>query len=464
MTTGVETQLDVAGRVLDLVRAAAGPGAEAEVLVTRQDLALTRFANSYVHQNVADTVTHVRLRLHVDGRTAVGSSTQLGDGLRALVERTITATRLSPLDPGWPGLAPPAPPPTAGNVDEAAVAATPEERALRVRMFIDAAEGLNTAGYFRTNYVSAAFANSAGQSLAGATTEAAMDGIARTATSDGVARLASVRLADIDGSVLGARAAAKARAGQNPVELPPGQYEVVLESDAVVDILRNFAMWGFNGKAYLERRSFAQLGEQQFDPAVTFAEDVTTPRALGLPFDSEGTPKRRLELVAAGVTRNVAHDRRTAAQAGTSSTGNSWPSARAFGPIPLGMTMVPPGPDLPAGEAAGPAADLSVTALVAGVRRGVLVTDFWYTRVLDPRPLVITGLTRNGVWLIEDGEITTPVKNFRFTQAYPQALAPGAVLGVGTHLVAQPGDWGSESFVAPAVRLASWNFTGGASG
>jgi predicted Zn-dependent protease len=464
MTTHVETQLDVAGRVLDLVRGAAGAGAEAEVLVGRQELALTRFANSYIHQNVADEITHVRLRLHLDGRTAVGSSTQLGEGLRELVERTVAATRLSPPDPGWPGLAPPAPPPTAGNVDEATTAATPEERALRVRTFIDAARGLTTAGYFRTNYLSAAFANSAGQSVAGATTEAAMDGIARTATSDGVARLASYRLADIDGTVLGTRAAAKALASADPVELPPGQYEVVLESDAVVDILRNFAMWGFNGKAYLERRSFAELGAQQFDPAVTFVEDVTTPRALGLPFDSEGTPKRRVAFVEGGVTRNVAHDRRTAAQAGTESTGNAFPGARAMGPIPLGMTMEPPGPDLPAGEAAGPAADLSVMALVAGVRRGLLVTDFWYTRVLDPRPLVVTGLTRNGVWLIEDGEITTPVKNFRFTQAYPQALAPGGVLDVGTHMVTQPGDWGSESFVAPAVRLASWNFTGGASG
>jgi predicted Zn-dependent protease len=464
MTTHVETQLDVAGRVLDLVRDAAGAGAEAEVLVTRRDLALTRFANSYIHQNVADAISHVRLRLHLDGRTAVGSTTELGDGLRGLVERTVTAARLSPPDPGWPGLTPPAPPPTAGNVDEAGVAATPEERALRVRTFIDAARGLTTAGYFRTNYVSAAFANSAGQSVAGATTEAAMDGIARTPTSDGVARLASYRLADIDGAVLGTRAAAKALASTDPVELPPGQYEVVLESDAVVDILRNFAMWGFNGKAYLERRSFAQLGEQQFDPAVTFVEDVTTPRALGLPFDSEGTPKRPVQFVADGVTRNVAHDRRTAAQAGTESTGDAWSGARAFGPVPLGMTMLPAAPGAPSGEAAGPAADLSVMALVAGVRRGLLVTDFWYTRVLDPRPLVITGLTRNGVWLIEDGEITRPVKNFRFTQAYPEALAPGGVLGVGTHTVAQPGDWGSESFVAPAVRLASWNFTGGASG
>ena len=112
----------------------------------------------------------------------------------------------------------------------------------------------------------------------------------------------------------------------------------------------------------------------------------------------------------------------------------------------------------------GPAADSSVAALVAGVERGLLVTDNHYTRVLDPRTLVVTGLTRNGVWLIEHGEITPPVKNFRFTQSYPQALAPDAVLGVGTHAVGLPGAWSELGIHAPALRLASWNYTGGASG
>jgi predicted Zn-dependent protease len=464
VTIMVETQLDVAGNVLDLVRAAAGPNAEAEVLVSREDQALTRFADSYIHQNVADSVTRVRLRLHLDGRTAVGSSTQLGDGLRELVDRTIAAARLSPHDPGWPGVIPPTPATASGNVDEDTAAATPPERAARVRTFVDAAGGLPTAGYFRTGYVSAAFANSAGQSLAGAATEAALDGIARTPTSDGVTRLASPRLADIDGAALGARAATKARASADPVELPPGHYEVVLESDAVVDILRNLAIYGFNGKALYERRTFVRLGEQQFDPAVSLIEDVTAPGATGLPFDSEGTPKRRLDLVDAGVSRNVAHDRRTATQCGTESTGDSFPGARTWGPVPLAVQLLPAESTGPVGETAGPPADSSVAALVAGVRRGLLVTDFWYTRVLDPRPVVVTGLTRNGVWLIEDGEITRPVQNFRFTQEYPRALAPGGVLGVGSHLVAHPGEWDRESFAAPALHLASWNFTGGASG
>jgi predicted Zn-dependent protease len=101
---------------------------------------------------------------------------------------------------------------------------------------------------------------------------------------------------------------------------------------------------------------------------------------------------------------------------------------------------------------------------VARVERGVLVTDHWYTRVLDPKSLVVTGLTRNGVWLIEHGELTRPVRNFRFTQSYPQALAPGAVLGTGTHATALPGEWAASGYSAPALHLASWHFSGGASG
>jgi predicted Zn-dependent protease len=105
-----------------------------------------------------------------------------------------------------------------------------------------------------------------------------------------------------------------------------------------------------------------------------------------------------------------------------------------------------------------------VGALVSGVERGLLVTDLWYTRVLDPKSLVVTGLTRNGVWLVENGVPTAPVSNFRFTQSYPQALAPGAVLGVGDTATMIPSIWGSSWWTVRALRLASWNFTGGASG
>ena len=234
VTGDAETEL--AAQVLDIVRSSVGPTAQAEVMVEHRALELTRFANSAIHQNVADATTTVRLRLHLHGRTAAATTTVTGPGgLRALVDRVVAAARLSPPDRAWPGLTAPTPlhqsagHPGSGErsgldfgFDEATARATPEERAVRVREFVLAAAGLETAGYCRTGYTTAAFANSAGQSVRGHTAEAAMDGIARADGHDGAARVAAGRFADLDGAVLGARAAAKARAGRHPIELPPG--------------------------------------------------------------------------------------------------------------------------------------------------------------------------------------------------------------------------------------------------
>jgi predicted Zn-dependent protease len=460
----MSVELDLAGRVVELVRRLAGGDAEAEVLVGHTALALTRFANSGIHQNVADATTTVALRMHLDGRTVGGSTTVAdSDGLTALVERTVAAAALTPVDPGWPGLAPPAPLAVDGAWDEATAQASPDERAARVRAFVDAARGLETAGYCRTVHWAGAFANSAGQAVQGRAAEAGMDGIARVPGADGVARLGSRRLADIDGATLGERAALKARAGADPVELPPGRYEVVLEPTAVADLLTNFALYGFNGKIHNERQSFAEIGAAQFDPAVTIVDDVTTTAGVGMPFDGEGTPKRAVTFVGDGITIGVAHDRRSAAEAGSASTGHGWPGGGAFGPVPANLRLMPDDA-APQAPVEGPAADGHTAALVSTMERGLLVSDFWYTRVLDPKTLVVTGLTRNGVWLVENGEITRPVRNFRFTQSYPLALGPGAVLGVGGNAITPADSWDLFGFTAPSVRLASWNFTGGASG
>ncbi|HEX5740094.1 MAG TPA: metallopeptidase TldD-related protein, partial [Pilimelia sp.] len=334
-------------------------------------------------------------------------------------------------------------------------------RADRVRAFVDAAEGLITAGYCKTASTYAAFANSAGQRLTARSSAAALDGVARCDGADAVARDAGTRLADLDAAALGARAAAKARAAVAPVDLPPGDYEVVLEPGAVGDILENFATFGFNGKAYAERRSFAAPGAAQFDPAVTLVADVADG---GLPFDAEGTPRDRTTLVTGGVTAAVAHDRRSAAATGAASTGHGGPESATWGPMPTYLRLEPGAPAPDASRADHPAVDPAAAALVGRVARGLLVTDLWYTRVLDPRTLVVTGLTRNGIWLIEDGALAAPVSNLRFTQSYPAALAPGAVRGVGAACGRKPGEWRGGWVSAPALHLARWHVTGGAAG
>ncbi|MEO6122687.1 MAG: metallopeptidase TldD-related protein [Ilumatobacteraceae bacterium] len=463
---------DLAASAVEQV-AAVLAGAEVEASVNNHRLSLTRFANSVIHQNVAEDSTTVRIQIHHGGRTASASATVADSSqLVALVARVSDAVRVAPLDPAWGGLTSPARPLDGPEPD---VVIAPAERAAVVRAFVDGAQGLETAGYCRTNFWIGAFANAAGQLVGGRASEVGLSGIARNQGSDGVARHAPLRIADLDGAALGARAAAKARAAVDPIELPAGRYEVVLEPTAVADIVESLAGAGFNGKAVNEQRSFVRVGADQFDPSITLIDD---PLAVGSTFDNEGTPRSRLTLVERGRTVALTHDRRTAAEAGATTTGHAFDSTFSWGPMARHLGLQPTGAaddvaaddgaaDGVATEVEGPMADSSVAELVAGVQRGLLVTDFWYTRMLDPRTLAITGLTRNGVWLIENGQVTTPLRNFRFTQSYAQALMPGNVLGIGRTAMPIPGDTytaTSPRWSCPALHLASWNFTGGASG
>jgi predicted Zn-dependent protease len=441
----------VADRVVELVRSKARD-AETEVTVRGGTDALTRFANSFIHQNVAESVSHVLLRVAVDGRTAATSLDGPTDDetLGRLIDEVLEAARVRPADPGWPGLAPRAEAPGVDHWDEATASASPDERAQRVRDFVDAAGGLESAGACATGAEVVAFANSAGQRLSGRATVADLDGIARTPTSDGSGRNSSVRMDAIDGRVVGERAAAKARGAADPTDLTPGRYEVVLEPYCVANLLQFLFGYGFNGRAVEEGRSFVRIGEQQLDETIDLRDDVTDPGHVGIAFDVEGTPRRRIDVVRKGVTTAVLHTRRTAARAGVESTGHAVEGAEQWGALPSNTVLA--------------AGDRAPDALIGSVERGLLVTDLHYTRVLDPRTLVVTGLTRNGVWLVEGGRIVRPVKNLRFTQSYVEALAPGAVRGIGSDASLIAGGHDGGSCLVPSLHLAAWNFTGGAQG
>jgi predicted Zn-dependent protease len=440
--------MEICERVLGLVDS----GVEAEVRVTTGVEALTRFATGFIHQNVADDARQVHLRVALDGRVAEATTTQVSDdALGRLVRSALDAAALQPVDPGWPGLALAAAAPDVDHWDDATASADPASRAERVGAFVNAADGLETAGFCSTEGLHVAFANSAGQRLTGRTTSAQLDGIARTGSSDGSDRAASVRLADLDGAAAGAEASRRARDAADATDLEPGSYEVVLSPSCVVNVLSFLAIYGFNARAVEEGRSFTRIGETQFDEAVSLADDVAHPLAVGIGFDAEGTPKRRHQLVERGVTKAVVHDRRTAKALGAESTGHAVPGGGAFGALPANLVLD--------GGSAAP------DVLVGNVGRGLLVTDFWYTRVLDPRTIVVTGLTRNGVWLVEDGRIVRPVTNLRFTQSFVDALGPGAVKGVGSDQTLVGGaTFGFGAYVVPSLHLAAWNFTGGAKG
>ncbi|HEV8628047.1 MAG TPA: TldD/PmbA family protein [Acidimicrobiia bacterium] len=447
-----DTPAQLCQQVLDLV----GDRAEAQVTTQQGRPALTRFANSFIHQNVGEAGVSVGLKVALpDGRVATASTTRADRaGLAALVEGTLAAAALRPVDPDWPGLAPPAPVPDVDHYDPATEDATPDERARRVRAFVDAGPGLRAAGYCDTDGGTTAFANSAGQRAEGRSTRATIDGIHQTDDSAGSGHATAARLGDLDATGVGAAAADRALRSQAAADIEPGEYEVVLEPECVSTILIFLAFYGFNAKQVIEGQSGIRLGETQFDRAVSIWDDATAPEALGVAFDADGTPKRHLELVQAGVSTALAHDRRTARKMGTESTGHAVPESDAYGPITSNLFLGP----------ADAAFGAGTSDLIASTGRGLLVTTFNYCRILDPKTQVVTGLTRNGTFVIEDGKVLGGVKNLRFTQSFLEALAPGNVLGISREARFADSEFGPGLVHCPALRLGSWRFTGGARG
>ncbi len=428
-------------------------GAEANVLVTRVRHGLTRFANSFVHQNVTEDTTTVSLTVAVDGRLSTARTTVAdGDDLGPFVARNVEAARRQPVDPYWPGATPATPDRVtwSDNADAATARAGPDDRAQGVRRFVDAAADLSAAGYLDTAATWAGFASTAGARASGHSTRATLDGIHRTSTSAGSAHQTSRRLGDLDATAVGALAADRARRGIDPVDLDPGDLEVVLGPEAVASLLVFLAVYGFNAKAHLDGASFAVPGEQQFDPGIHLREDPFDERSVGLSFDAEGTPRTAFDLIEAGVTRALAHDRRTAARVGTRSTGSAVPGGEAHGPIPTNLVLRP-GPTPP-------------DRMIESVERGLLVTQFHYCRALDPRSQVVTGLTRNGTFLVEDGQVTRAVADLRFTQSFVDALSGGNVVAVGDDDRYADSEFGPGMVVCPSLHLRRWHFTGGAHG
>jgi predicted Zn-dependent protease len=442
------TPAELSQRVVDLV----GDRGEAQVTARRGRPALTRFANSFIHQNVGEDGISVTLKVAAGARVASASTTRVDDdGLAALVEGALAAAALRPEDPDWPGLAPPAPVPEVDHYDPDTEAASPDGRAAQVAAFVTAGEGLRAAGYCDTDGGTTAFANSAGQLAVGRSTRATIDGIHQTDDSAGSAHQSSCRLADIDAAAAGSAAADRARRSASPIDVEPGDYEVVLEPECVATLVEFLAFYGFNAKQAIEGQSGIRLGEAQFDPAVSIWDDATDPGAIGVAFDADGTPKRRLDLVAGGTSTALAHDRRTARRLGTESTGHAVDGSDVWGAITTNLFF-------------GPGRD-GLDDLVAGVRRGLLVTTFNYCRILDPKTQVVTGLTRNGTFLVEDGKVGPGVRNLRFTQSFLEALAPGNVLGVGAGArFADSEFFGPGQVHVPPLRLGTFRFTGGAKG
>lgn len=434
----------LAARAIELSEA---PATEAVAAVTASSL--TRFADNRIHQNVAEENAEVSVRAVVGTRTGVASTNRTDDeSLRACCAAAAAAAESAPDDPGFPGL--PAPVgglETADRFAAGTVAFDAKARAAAVRSIVDQSSSreLSCAGGVRSSVQAVAIANSLGISVAQATS-----GIRATVLSMGheggsgwasfVARDASALAA----AATGDEAATLAERSERPGDLDPGSYTVVLAPEAVADLI-DFMCWlGLSARSAEEGRSFmsGRMGERVISEQITIVDDAVADHAFGLSFDFEGVPKQRVALIDHGIAAAVVTDSYWAARTGTGNTGHALPAPNPHGPLPLNVEVA--------------AGDATIDELIASVDRGVYVTRFHYVNVENPVPVTLTGMTRDGTFMIENGHLTRPLKNLRFTQSVIEAL--GDVRGVTSSR-----SWiNSESnpSLVPGLLLGSFAFTG----
>lgn len=420
---------------------------QTEIVLFDTDAALTRFANNEIHQNVAERDTALLVRA-VLGRKVGVASLNRGDeaGVRLAVDRAVELARFQIENPDLRSLPGPKPASQVNAYAEATAACTPERRARAVEIVVQRAleQGLVVAGAFSTGVTQVAVANSLGVFCHHTLTEANLSAVAMSDSSSGYADRLAQDVEEIDPEVVAQEVVSKALRGRDPRPLEPGAYEVVLEEYAVSDIVDFLAYLGFGAQAVQEERSFmaGRIGQRVMGENISIWDDGVASTTIPVPFDYEGVPKQRVDLVQAGIARGVVYDTVTAGRAGVESTGHGLPAGNTFGPVPTHLYLAP-------GAA-------SREELIGSVKRGLLLTRFWYTRTVHPLTVTVTGMTRDGTFLIENGEVVAPVRNLRFTQSYLEALNNVDLIGRET--------WLKQTMFSynrvPALKIARWNFTG----
>ncbi|MCY4417691.1 MAG: TldD/PmbA family protein [Chloroflexi bacterium] len=421
-------------------------GSDADIYLTASVQALTRFANNRIHQNVAhqDAVAHVRVATGFrQGRSATNNLS--AEGLASAVRQAAEYARLMPEDPDFPGLPEPSGVQSVSAYDEATAVCAADRRADVVgtvcRRAADLA--LEAAGFCRTGLTEFAVASTRGADAYHVGTFAGLLITARGDDSAGWSKGGGWRLDNIDSEALTDEAISKAVKGRNPRDLEPGEYPVVLEHYAVDDMLEALSFYGMGAHMVQDGRSWMNgvLGEHVMSPLVHISDNGLDAAGWPMPFDAEGVAKQRVDIVSDGVASGPVHNTYTGAKEGKASTGHQ--RGATGGPTATNLFMRP--------------GDQTTEELIASVDRGLYITRFYYTRLAHNRGCVMTGMTRDGTFLIEGGELTVPVKNLRFTQSYVDALTGCRALSSAAHLNL------NEAGVAmhvPAALLDSWRFTG----
>lgn len=422
----------------------------AEVILSFEDQSLTRFANNYIHQNVAQRNVTLMVRLLLGKRMGLATTNRLdGHGLDILVERARANAKISPEDPDYPGLPERAQYVAVEAFDQATAEYSPQERAKAVGTACRLTEekGLNGSGLFSTGTNEIAVANTRGLFGYHSSTNGDFQIVVAAEDASGREQGSGWRVADIPTESLARAAMQKAEDGSNPRQIDPGEYVVVLTPYATEDLLNMLNYYGMGAQAVLEGRSWMneRMGERVMSDVVDIRDDGLEPEGLPMPFDFEGVPKQRVDLVKRGVVQGPVYDRITARKMGTTTTGHALPpTMRSLGPLAINLFMTP--------------GTTGTEALIRSTERGLYISRFWYTRLVHPRDCVITGMTRDGVCFIENGELAYPVKDLRFTQSYVEALAKVEAVGEETRLLMS--EFGSQATRAPALKISEFRFTG----
>jgi PmbA protein len=408
---------------------------------------LTRFANNAIHQNVAESSETLSVRLLLGRKSARAGTNRLdAEGIARCVEEAAALTRSMADDDEFLPLAEPQPVTPVDRYDAATASCSPQVRAKGVAAAIREAgvafQAGTAAGIYSTEDLTEAVFNSNGVRALHRETMAKFSITVMGQNSSGWAKASSVRCADLDPAALASTAARKARLSADPREVPPGPYTVVLEPAAVLDFIGQI-MPGFSATAIADQRSFLteRLGGKLFDGSIQISDDVFHPLQSGAPFDGEGQPRQVLALARNGIPQAIAYSRAAARKASAQATGHGHELPNDTGEAPENIVIH-------GGSA-------SVEEMIASTARGILVSRLWYIREVDPYETIMTGMTRDGTFLIEDGAVTAGLRNFRFNQSVIEALRNVVMLGPAVRTS------GEEMFdmVVPAMKIGGFGFT-----
>jgi PmbA protein len=443
---------------------------EVEGLFYGGQSALTRFANNTIHQNVAEENYGVSVRTVFGGRTARATTNRFDDqSLKDVVKASEALAKvqepdadLLPLpDAGEgpvrlrPGQVLPAQAVPSRHFAETA-AVTPEQRAEGVGKIVSIAQThkLTTAGIFSSSESVEGIFNSRGLSNWHTQTSAEISITMLAPDSSGWQKSNSPNVANLNPQGLAEIAAKKAAESATPREIAAGKYTVILEPSAVLDMV-GFMFFDFGGLALLDQRSFLKnrIGTNLFGENISIWDNVAHPLQSGPSFDGEGLRRQKVHLVEKGVVKRLVYARASAEKMKKSEyadkvgpiepTGHGFPIPNEMGEGPMNIVFDPPRDPK------------TVDQMIASTERGILVTRLWYIREVDPYEKILTGMTRDGTFLVENGKVVCGVRNFRFNQSLIEMLSNVEQMSTPVRTS------GEESFdmVVPAMKVRDFNFT-----